>query len=160
MTGFRATARHLFLACIFLWVAEPVLRAQERPRLDARIYITYMETADSSRARRGRPASRRFPKREENSAELPSLLHAFQAQCPEVTITEMEETAAYFLTVTRTRAGGVLTRRYSVILTRSSGEVLYAGTVRRFSKAAKAACKIIGEDARKAPPRTEKPAGH
>ena len=159
MPGPCAVLRLSFLCWALFALAGPAPRAQEKPAKNQKIYITYMESWDSSRFRRRTRASRRIPKREENAVELPAIIKGFQAHCPEITVTETEETAGYFLTVTQKRRGGRFARKYGVTLTRSSGEVLYSDTTRLFSNSVKAACKIINQDAGMPAPEKEKQPG-
>jgi hypothetical protein len=159
MPGPRAVLRHFLLGLAVFALAGPAPRSQEKPSPKARIHITYMESWDAARPRRRTRASRRIYKREGNAVELPAIIKGFQANCPEVTVTETEETAGYYLTVTQKRRGGRFSRRYAVTLTKSSGEVLYSDTTRLFSNSAKAACKIINQDAGAPAPEKEKQPG-
>jgi hypothetical protein len=156
----RAVLRPFLFGLAVFALAGPAPRSQEKHSPNARVYITYMESWDAARPRRRMRTRRRIFKREEKSVELPAIIREFQANCPEVTVTEMEENAGYFLTVTQKRRGGRFSRKYAVTLTRSSGEVLYSDTTRLFSNSAKAACKIISQDAGTSDPeKGKKPAG-
>jgi len=159
MPGPRAVLRPFLFGLAVFALAGPAPHSQEKSSPNTRVYITYMESWDAARPRWRMRTRRRIYKREEKSVELPAIIREFQTNCPEVTVTAMEETAGYFLTVTQKRGGGRYSRRYAVTLTRSSGEVLYSGATRLFSNSVKAACKIIGQDAGKPAPEKEKQPG-
>lgn len=98
MPWLRAALCLSFFSLAVLCIAGRPLDFQEKPGKDIRVHITYMESWDASRARRGTHASRHSEKNEENYSEVAGVIKEFRASCPEFTVTEAEETAHYFLT--------------------------------------------------------------
>lgn len=146
MPGHRAAFCLSVVGLAVLSLAGRPSESQERPGKETRVHITYMESGDASRARRGTRASRRGDKVEENSLEVAGVLKEFQASCPEFTVTEAVERAHYFLTVTHKLGKGRLSRKYNVVLTSAASEVLFSETTRRRSSSVKGACNAMRKD--------------
>ncbi len=107
-----------------------------------------MESWNVGRVRHRSSGAGRGHAKETDSPEVADVIKEFHARCPEITVTQVEEKASYFLTLTHEQRKGLLASKNKVILTNVEGDVLFSNSTRLFTNSVKEACNAIKKDLR------------